>query len=73
MFNKEFDKHWNKHRKNNPDEAEYISMCKILQYSGEDSQTIYQLFNEYIPKNSFLKEEREEMVKYLIEQAQDPI
>ncbi len=73
MFNKEFDRHWNKHRKNNPDEAEYISMCKILQYSGEDAESIYGLFTEYIPKDSFTKKEREVMVKYLIEQAQYPI
>jgi hypothetical protein len=70
-MNKEFDKFWNKQRKNHPDEPEYISMCKILEGSGEESAIIYELFDEYIPKDSFTPSEREIMVSYLIEKAED--
>ena len=70
-MNKEFEKHWNKRRKDNPGEPKYISLCFILEGSGEDSTTLYEIFDEYIPKEDFLPEEREQMVAYLIDIAED--
>jgi len=66
-----FDKFWNKRRKANPGEPKYISLCYILEGSGEDSATIYEIFDEYIPKGDFLPEEREQMISYLREISQD--
>lgn len=68
-----FDTFWKKQRKASPDEPEYISMCKILEGSGQDAETIYELFDEYIPKDAFLPKEREEMCQYLITISEDVI
>lgn len=66
-----FDKFWQKRRKANPGEPKYISLCYILEGSGEDSAVIYEIFDEYIPKEDFLPEEREQMIRYLIDISQD--
>lgn len=71
MFNKEFDTHFNKRRKAHNDEPVYISLCYILEGSGEDSAEIYEIFNEYMPRDSFLPEERQQMIDYLVEIATD--
>lgn len=70
-MNKELEKHFNKRQKDNPGEPKYISLCYILEGSGEDGGTIYEIFDEYIPKKDFLPKEREQMVAYLIEIAVD--
>jgi hypothetical protein len=70
-MNKEFELHWNKRRKKHPDEPAYISLCYILEGSGEDSADIFEIFDEYMPRDSFYKTERETMVLYLIDIAQD--
>lgn len=59
-------KFWNKRRKANPGEPKYISLCYILEGSGCDAEDIYEIFDEYIPKEDFKPEEREQMVAYLI-------
>lgn len=66
-----FDYFWNKRRKKFPDEPKYITMCYILEGSGEESREIYELFDEYVPKKDFLSKEREQMVAYLIEISKD--
>ena len=71
MENREFEKHWNKRRKAHPDEPRYITLCYLLEGSGEEAVDIYELFDEYIPKKDFLVSERETMVSYLIDIAQD--
>ena len=70
-MNKELEKHFNKRQKDNPGEPRYISLCYILEGSGEDSATIYEIFDEYIPKGDFLPSEREQMVQYLITISED--
>lgn len=71
MFNKEFSQHWDKRRKKNPYEPEYISLCYLLEGSGEDSAEIYEIFDEYVPKENFLPNEREQMIAYLVEISTD--
>lgn len=66
-----FDYFWKKRRKSNSDEPRYISLCYILEGSGEESADIYEIFDEYIPKEDFLPSEREEMIHYLIEISKD--
>lgn len=66
-----FEGFWNKRRKANPDEPKYISLCYILEGSGEDATEIYEIFDEYVPKEDFFPNEREEMVSYLIEISKD--
>ena len=65
------DKFWNKRRKQNPDEPPYISLCYILEGSGEDIASIYEIFDEYMPKEDFKADEREMMVAYLADISVD--
>lgn len=66
-----FNTFWKKRRKDNPGEPKYISLCYILEGSGEGSAEIYEIFDEYMDKADFLPKDREEMVLYLIDIAQD--
>lgn len=66
-----FKRHWNKRRKINPGEPCYISLCYILEGSGEDEEKIEEYFNTYIPKEEYDFEEKEEMVEYLKDIASD--
>jgi hypothetical protein len=66
-----FEKFWNKRTKANPGEPKYISLCYILEGSGEGAAEIYEIFDEYMDKKDFLPSEREEMVLYLVDIAQD--
>lgn len=66
-----FDYFWEKRRKINPGEPKYISLCYILEGSGESAAEIYQIFDEYMTKDDFDVKDREEMVLYLIDIAQD--
>ena len=65
-----FKKFWDKRRKENS-EPEYISLCFILEGSGEDRNIIENIFDKYVPKNSFVEDERNEMVDYLYKIAKD--
>ena len=66
-----FDYFWEKRRKISPGEPRYISLCYILEGSGEKAREIYEIFDEYMTKDDFLPSEREEMVLYLVDIAQD--
>lgn len=66
-----FDYFWDKRRKMSPGEPRYISLCYILEGSGEKAREIYEIFDEYMTKDDFLPSEREEMVLYLVDIAQD--
>jgi len=66
-----FEEFWNKRRKKNQDEPKYISLCYILEGSGAEKEEIEMIFNEYIPKEDFLPNEKKQMVAYLVEIAQD--
>ena len=66
-----FNQFWQKRRKANPGEPKYISLCYILEGSGEESADIYEIFDECIPKDEFLPEEREQMVAYLCDISRD--
>ena len=67
----DFEKHWNKRRKAHPDEPRYITLCYLLEGSGEEPAEIYELFDEYIPRDDFFLNEREELCAYLIDIATD--
>lgn len=66
-----FETFWNKRRKNNPREPKYISLCYILEGSGETASELYEIFDEYMSKDDFIPTEREQMVQYLIEISRD--
>lgn len=70
-----FETFWNKRRKANPGEPKYISLCYILEGSGETASELYEIFDEYVGVANFPKAEREaareEMVAYLIDISQD--
>lgn len=70
-MNKEFDRHFDKRRKNNPEEPVYITLCYVLEYSGEEAPEVYEIFDEYMPPDDFFLNEREQMVRYLIDISKD--
>ena len=65
------EKFWDKRRKANPGEPKYISLCYILEGSGIEADEIYEIFDEYIPKEDFNQDERETMVAYLLDISTD--
>ena len=67
----EFDYFWKKRRKENEGEPKYISLCYILEGSGEDRDVLTQIFDKYMTKNDFDVEERLEMIDYLFDIALD--
>lgn len=67
-----FEYHWDKRRKENEGEPKYISLCHILQYSGEDREFIEATFNKYMEIGvDYDEPERETMIEYLIDIAKD--
>lgn len=69
-----FNDFYNKQRELCPDEPKYISLCKVLQYSGEERPEIEHIFVSYMKEGEdYDRNEFEEMVSYLVEQAKDPI
>ncbi len=66
-----FNDFWNKRRKANPDENKYISLCHILEGSGEDKQEIEKIFLTYMTLEDYDEVEMEEMVDYLLEISKD--
>lgn len=67
-----FKKHWDKRRKENPNEPKYISLCYILEGSGEDRNIIENIFLLYLTiKIDYDAGEEEEMINYLFKIAKD--
>ena len=66
-----FQDFWEKQRKLAPDEPKMISLCKILQGSGEDRKEITKIFHTYMSKEDFLPSEEKEMIDYLLDISTD--
>lgn len=68
----EFKYFWDKQRKLEPNEPKYISICKIVQGSGEDREVLETIFDTYMEVvKDFDSPERKEMISYLIEISKD--
>jgi len=68
----DFDYFWQKQRNLEPDDPKYISLCKILQGSGEDKEVIEKIFDTYMKEVvDYDVGERQIMVDYLYEQSKD--
>lgn len=67
-----FDYFWKKRRKEYPAEARYISLCHILEGSGETPKALKVIFLMYmrLDEDYDLGEEGE-MIKYLIKISKD--
>ena len=67
-----FEDFWNKQRKLQPDEPKMISLCKILQGSGEDRKEIERIFYIYMKEGEdFDRFEDMEMINYLVWISED--
>ena len=67
-----FDEFYNKQRKLEPDDPKYISICKVLQGSGEDKDVIEQIFTSHMNVGEdYDPDEWEELVNYLVEISKD--
>lgn len=67
-----FKKHWDKRRKEHSDEPKYISLCYILEGSGEDLNFITSTFDMYMLIDlDYDQPERNEMINYLLTISQD--
>lgn len=63
---------WDKRRKENPGEPKYISLCYVLQYSGQDKTEIGNIFDTYmVVTKDYDSNERTEMVDYLVDISRD--
>jgi hypothetical protein len=63
---------YNKQREVEPNDPIYISLCKVLQGSGEDKEVIESYFNTYMKVGiDYDKKDRKIMVDYLFEQSKD--
>lgn len=67
-----FDKFWVKRRKKYPEEPKYISLCYILEGSGEQRNIIENIFDKYmLVKKDYDLPERDQMIDYLFTIAKD--
>jgi hypothetical protein len=67
-MNLDFNNFWEKQRALEPDEPKMISLCKILQGSGEDKDEIEKIFHTYMKvTEDYDAPELEEMINYLLE------
>ena len=67
-----FEVFWEKQRKKEPEEPKMISLCKILQGSGEDRKEIEKIFHTYmIEGKDYDRFEDMEMIDYLVEISLD--
>ena len=55
-----------------PELGAYINLCYTIHYSGASRRDILKAFNELIPKEEYDKEEKKELVDYLVLKAKDP-
>lgn len=63
---------WDKRRKENPGEPKYISLCYILEGSGENRKTIETIFESYMDEGEdYDSKEEIEMVNYLFTISKD--
>jgi len=67
-----FNKFWNKRREEHPDEPRYISLCHLLEGSGEEEDIIEKYFDKYMEQDEdFDYSEKEMMVDYLVVISKD--
>jgi hypothetical protein len=67
-----FEKFWDKRRKENPGEPKYISLCYILEGSGETLGVIQTIFESFLDEGiDYDSGEELEMVDYLFTIAKD--
>lgn len=57
--------------KEHPEYGAYINMCYTIHHSGADRKEITKAFNELIPKDEYDKEDKKELIDYLVEKAKD--
>lgn len=50
----------------NPCWGMYIHLCDILQESGASRNEILKHFNKYMPEDEYDKEEKKELIDYLV-------
>jgi len=68
-----FNDFWQKRRKLHPGEPKYISLCHILQFSGEDNVEVNKIFTTYMKVGvDYDEPEFKEMIKYLVDLSKDP-
>lgn len=61
---------WERRRNECPDEPKYLSLCSVLNESGEVKKVITVLFDRYMVEGEDYDEhERDEMIKYLVKIA----
>ena len=67
-----FNTFWEKQRNIEPDEPKMISLCKILQGSGEDKVEITKIFHQYMEVGKdYDAPEAKEMINYLFDISKD--
>ncbi len=65
-------KDWFKERNDaHPELGAYINMCYTLHHSGAGRREITKAFNECIPKEEYDKEEKRELIDYLLKKASE--
>lgn len=68
---KTFTEHYLNRRKDNPNEPKYISLCYVIEYSGDTKKEVEEKFDLVMDSTDYDPEERETMITYLSEIAQD--
>lgn len=54
-------------KKLQPGWGTYIHFCKVLGESGHSRTEITKLFNKYMPEGEYLKEEKVQLIDYLVQ------
>lgn len=67
-----FNKFWKKRREEHPDENRYITLCHLIEGSGEDEHKIEEYFLKYLEEEEdYDFSEKNAMIDYLIVISKD--
>jgi hypothetical protein len=62
-----FNKFWKKRREEHPDEPRYVSLCHLIEGSGEDEDKIEMYFDRYMElEEDYDYSGRDTMLDYLV-------
>lgn len=54
-----------------PEWGTYIHFCRVLNGSGASRTEILRFFNKYMPEDEYDKEEKKELIDYLVKIAEE--
>ena len=71
MKEKTLEDWFNERNKEFPKRGKYINLCFTVHHSGARRKEITEAFNKLIPKEEYDKEEKQELINYLVKKSNE--